>query len=259
LPFEGKELAKMNRMAKLTEILERLNSGEDPTRVKAEAKKFLMTIDPRDLSIAEQQLVEKGLEPKELQKLCPLHMELLDDQTFKLKTKLPPGHIVATLVNEHETLLCFLDDLDFVNQSIQKMDRFDSQREEYSRLLHIAEQLIGAEPHHQREEEILFPELEKRGVYGPTMVMRQEHTQLRQYKRKLLKLAQKVTEMDFLDFASQLGETVGSLVPALREHIFKENNILYPTALEVIDDEKVWLQLKNECDRIGYCCFTTSL
>jgi DUF438 domain-containing protein len=245
----------MDRMTKLTEILERLNSGEDPTKVKTEAKQFLMTIEPRDLAIAEQQLVEKGLDPAELQKLCPLHMELLDDQTFKLKTTLPRGHIIATLISEHETLLCFLDDLDFVNQSIQKMDKFTSEREEYARLLHIAEQLIGAEPHHQREEEILFPELEKRGVYGPPMVMREEHTQLRKYKHKLLELSQKVAEMDFLDFASQLGEVIGFLVPALREHIFKENNILYPTALEVIDDEQIWSQLKKECDRIGYCCF----
>jgi hypothetical protein len=186
-------------------------------------------------------------------------MELLDDQTYKLKTKLPPGHIVATLISEHETLLCFLDDLDFVNQSIQKMNEFVSEREEYARLLHIAEQLISAEPHHQREEEILFPELEKRGVFGPPMVMREEHTQLRQYKRRLLELAQKVAEMDFLDFSSQLSEVVGFLVPALREHIFKENNILYPTALEVIDDEQIWLQLKGECDRVGYCCFTAAL
>ena len=245
----------MNKIAELTQILERLNSGEDPTKVKADAKRFLTTVDPKDLAIAEQQLVEKGLDPVELQKLCPLHMELLDDQTSLLKAKLPAGHIIATLISEHETLLCFLDDLDFVNQSIQKMGKYSPQRGEYVRLQHIAEQLIGAEPHHKREEEILFPELEKRGVYGPPMVMREEHTQLRQYKRKLLELAQKVAEMDFPDFTRQLGEVVHFLVPALREHIFKENNILYPTALEVIDDEEIWSQLKGDCDRIGYCCF----
>jgi DUF438 domain-containing protein len=44
-------------------------------------------------------------------------------------------------------------------------------------------------------------------------------------------------------------------VPALRDHIFKENNVLYPAALEVIEDESVWTRLKQECDKIGYCCF----
>ena len=50
-------------------------------------------------------------------------------------------------------------------------------------------------------------------------------------------------------------EIVKFLIPSLREHIFKENNILYPTALEAIDDAQVWVQLKRDCDRVGYCCF----
>ncbi len=245
----------MDSIEELTKILERLNSGEDPAKVKAETKQFLATIDPADRSIAEQQLVEKGLDPEDLRKLCPLHMELLEDQTHKLKEKLPRGHVIATLVSEHETILCFLDDLDFVNQSIQKMTGYKPERDEFRRLLHIAEQLIGAEPHHQREEEILFPELEKRGVYGPPMIMKGEHTELRRYKHKLLDLAKTVSHTDFADFARQLDDVVRFLVPMLREHIFKENNILYPTALEVIDNAEVWLRLKADCDRIGYCCF----
>ena len=245
----------MDNIDELTKILERLNSGEDPAKVKAEAKQLLSTVDPADLSIAEQQLVEKGLDPEELRKLCPLHLELLDDQSAELKAKLPRGHVIATLVNEHDTILCFLDDLDFVNQSIQKMDGYKPERDEFRRLRHIAEQLIGAEPHHQREEEILFPELEKRGVYGPPMVMKGEHTELRRYKHKLLELAKTVSHIDFRDFAKQLDEVVRFLVPMLREHIFKENNILYPTALEVIDNTEVWLRLKADCDKIGYCCF----
>ena len=41
-----------------------------------------------------------------------------------------------------------------------------------------------------------------------------------------------------------------------RDHIFKENNILYPTSLEVIQDADTWQKLKDACDKIGYCCFT---
>jgi hypothetical protein len=248
----------MDKIDKLTSILERLNSGEDPLKVRSEAKEFLATIDPADLTVAEQQLVEKGLDPEELRKLCPLHMELLDDQSTGLQAKLPPEHVIATLVREHETLLCFLDDLDFVNQSIQKMTDYLPARDEFRRLLHIAEQLIAAEPHHQREEEILFPELERRGLYGPPMVMRGEHTELRQNKHKLLDLAKDVSQIPFGDFKDRLDEVVRFLVPMLREHIFKENNILYPTALQVIDNTEVWLRLKAECDKVGYCCFTPS-
>ncbi len=39
---------------------------------------------------------------------------------------------------------------------------------------------------------------------------------------------------------------------ALREHIKKENSILYPLALEIISPSE-WIDIKDKCDRIGYC------
>jgi DUF438 domain-containing protein len=253
--FLRKGAGKMDRIEELTQLLERLHSGEDPVKVKTEAKRFLSTINPQDLASAEQRLIKKGLPPAELQKLCPIHLELLDDQTIRMKTILPPDHVIAILLSEHETMLCFLDDLDFVNQSIQKMDGLKPRRVEFRRLVHIAEQLVRSEPHQQREEEILVPELENRGVYVPSMFIHEEHLRLKEYENKLLELANNVSLMDFNDFAAQLDEVVRFLVPTLREHIFKENNVLYPMALEVVEDNEIWSRLKDECDRVGYCCF----
>ncbi|HLF85906.1 MAG TPA: hypothetical protein VI584_02375 [Nitrospiria bacterium] len=42
----------------------------------------------------------------------------------------------------------------------------------------------------------------------------------------------------------------------LRDHIFKENNILCPMALQVIPEKNSWDKMKAECDKIEYCCFT---
>ncbi len=44
----------MEKTERLTSILKRLNTGEDPQRVRAEAKELLETIGPEDLAIAEQ-------------------------------------------------------------------------------------------------------------------------------------------------------------------------------------------------------------
>ena len=41
----------------------------------------------------------------------------------------------------------------------------------------------------------------------------------------------------------------------LSSHFFKENTILFPTALQVITDDE-WKEIRNEFDEIGYCCFT---
>ena len=246
----------MEKVQQLTKVLKRLNSGEDLEKVKAEAKEFLETIDAKDLSIAEQNLMDEGLSAGDLQRLCSIHLELLKDQVEKMKSQLPPGHVVSTLVSEHESILCFLDMLETVNDEIQKMEHYTAGAEEFGKLKHIAEHLMAAELHHQREEEILFPELERKGVQGPPMIMRQEHTQLREYKQKLKTLAEDAEKPDFNEFKQRLGKIVEFIVPTLREHIFKENNILYPAALQVIEDENIWSRLKTECDRIGYCCFT---
>jgi len=60
----------------------------------------------------------------------------------------------------------------------------------------------------------------------------------------------------FNEFKKSLNSTSRFIVSSLRDHIFKENNILYPTALDVIKENKVWNKMKTECDKIGYCSFT---
>ena len=246
----------MNKTGQLTDILKRLNAGEDPDSVKAEAKEFLATIHPDDLALAEQDLIEEGLSVEDVQGLCPIHLEVLGEQLQQMRAKLPKGHVVSTLVQEHDAILGFLDLLQQVNDAIQRLSEYPGPTLEFRQLAHVAEHLVGAERHHQREEEVLFPELEKRGMYGPPMVMRGEHQQLRPRKHALKELVEGVDRHDFADFKLQLGALVGFIVPTLREHIYKENNILYPAALQVIEDEQVWQRLKGDCDAIGYCCFT---
>lgn len=247
------------KVDKLTEILKRLNAGESPESVKAEAVAFLQTVDATELSLAEQKLIEAGLAPEDLRHLCSIHMEMLAGELEQMKAKLEPGHVIHTLVEEHDVILSFLDKLEATNQEIQKLDAYDENNTElYRNLASIAEHLIHAEPHHEREEEVLFPAVEARGVTGPTRIMELEHVDLRRYKKDIQFLAQNVARMNFEEFKRRLDGTAKLLILSLRDHIFKENNILYPTALDVITDKESWNRLKQECDEIGYCCFTPS-
>jgi DUF438 domain-containing protein len=116
--------------------------------------------------------------------------------------------------------------------------------------------LLDAEPHHQREEQALFPELERRGVTGPPRIMRLEHVELRQRKHALQELAQAAETMPYADFKERLNEVATYLVFNLRDHIFKEDNILYPTAAQTIGDSAAREAIKARGDEIGYCCFT---
>ncbi len=178
------------------------------------------------------------------------------EKTKKLNNFLPPGHMTDTFYKEHEIILSFLDKLEKNTQKIQKMKAYQIQDKEWQELKHIAEHLIGAELHHQREEKVLFPELEKAGVLGPPEVMRGEHEELRKYKHQLEELVKKVNKNNFSTVKQEVKKVSEFLIFNLRNHIAKENEILYPMALEVIKEKDTWQKMKLAADKIGYCCFT---
>ncbi len=246
----------MNQVDTLTELLQRLSAGEDPANLRQEARRFLASIDPQDLSLAEQKLMEAGLAPEDLQHLCSTHLEMLREEALRGTADLENGHVISTMMREHEKILGFLNELQGINEAVQNAEGYDDAHEELDGLRSVAEHLVGAEPHHQREEEVLFPRLEERGVFGPPQIMRMEHVELRRRKEELMELAESGETMNFETFKRRLDAAVRFLVPMLRDHIFKEDNILYPTALQVITDGEEWRDIAVECDRIGHCCFT---
>jgi len=127
--------------------------------------------------------------------------------------------------------------------------------DEIHNLEHIAEGFRDSEKHYLREENVLFPGLEKHGITEPPAIMWMEHNQIREKKKQLGKLVKDYDAISFQDFKEQLGETVESLNNLLPSHFFKENNILFPTALQVVANEE-WKEIKREFDEIGHCCFT---
>lgn len=243
---------------KIRELKKILKKAEktDPSKVKEEAKDFLRTVSAGDLIEAEQALINEGMEPEALRHLCPAHMEVMDEQLGSSKDSLNSGHPIHTLMSEHEEILKFLDSLEAINRKFQKAGKeSDVSGKDFDTLKHIAHHLEAAEKHHQREEDVLFPEVEKCGISGPTQIMRAEHVDLRAHKKALHELAIGKIQ-DFRKFKSELDKNAKFIVFNLREHIYKEDNILYPMALENIKDKEIWDKIKKECDKIGYCCFT---
>ncbi len=249
----------MSKIDRLTQVLEKLNNNPEDTTARAEAKELVTDITPLELSLAEQKLIEDGLEPERLQDLCAIQLEVLEGELAQFRNSLPAGHPVAIMIAEHDQLLGFLTQLEQLNRRLQKLDKFDACNPDFDLLTNLAENILAAENHHQREEQALFPILEERGVTGPPRIMCLEHDAMRARKHHLLELAQQVKTMDYDEFKTKLAEYAGYLVFHLRDHIFKENNILYPTAMETITEASVWEAIQSKCDRIGYCPFTPQL
>lgn len=215
---------------------------------------MVRSITPQELSLAEQQLIREWVDPQELRHLCEVHLRVLSGEVQSFRASLPAGYPVHTLMAENEVILETLDELEEMNRAAQQADEIAAEHVEG--LKHIATHLVEAEPHHQREEETIFPELAQRAVMAPPRIMRMEHNDLRQRKHALLELTEGAETIPYADFKERLSDLARYLVFHLRGHIFKEDSILYLTAVQVVTDPAVWRAIKTQSDEIGYCCFT---
>ena len=85
--------------------------------------------------------------------------------------------------------------------------------------------------HHAKEEELLFPLLKRRGIPeqgGPIGVMLHEHDAGRACVRRMRASGQSGFE------SSSFSAAAKEFIPLLRQHIFKENNILFQMAGNVM-------------------------
>ena len=92
--------------------------------------------------------------------------------------KLPEGHIIKTMIKEHDHILVMLDELTYIAHQLSTKDQKIGETL-MPRVNYLTVKIIGAEPHHRREEEVLFPNLEENGITCMTQCMRMEHEVMR--------------------------------------------------------------------------------
>lgn len=79
--------------------------------------------------------------------------------------------------------------------------------------------------------------------------MRMEHDDLRARKKELKRLSKNADKMKFDEFKIRVDETSKYIIFNLRDHIFKENYILYPSSLEAIKEKDIWDDMKKRCEK----------
>ncbi len=144
---------------------------------------------------------------------------------------------IEELRADHEEILRHLD---LLNEAVNGIKINKKKVKEF---LHFTETF--AEPHHRKEEDVLFPELEKRGIPkddGPIGVMLFEHETKREYVKNLQMAVKKGDK-------NQIKENSLAIIALLRDHINKENNILYPMAEQVLSKEDL-VSFSHKCRQL---------
>jgi PAS domain S-box-containing protein len=239
----------------LKEVIKQLHAGVPPGQVKEKFKKLLETTSSEEIAKIEQELVKEGMPREELQRLCDVHLAVFGDQLGKQQLDLPPAHPISILMEEHKILTQRAERLQTLTGMVEEACDVVYVGDALKEIQQIAAQFQEAEKHYLREENVLFPVLEKHGVTEPPAIMWMEHNQIREKKKQLADLAKNWNTMTFFDFKKKLVDTAKPLCSLLPNHYFKENNILFPAALQTIKKDE-WQNIRDEFDEIGYCCYT---
>jgi len=239
----------------LKSMIRKLHDGVNPEEVKEELKKLIGGVAPVDIAQIEEELIEEGMQREEVQRLCNVHLAVFRESLEKGEPIAPAGHPIQILMKEHRLLLGFADELKNAAKRAKGKGALRAAGEEMNHLDQIAEHLKESETHYVREENVLFAYLEKHGVTQPPAIMWTEHNKIKEMKKKLYNLFDTRQNMVFQGFAKQLDEAALSLAEMLSDHFYKENKILFPTALNVVEASE-WKEIRRQFDEIGYCGFT---
>ena|SRR3989344_2798196 len=158
------------------------------------------------------------------------------------------------LKEEHRGVLLALSILEEINKKLKKGEKVNP--EHLDQLLEFIRVFVD-KCHHSKEEDLLFPAMEKAGIPnegGPIGMMLEEHNLGRNYVKNFAKAIEDFKAGD-PKAGKKIIENTNRYIALLRDHIDKEDNILYMMADMHLSPKKQTELLKQfdkvEEERIG--------
>ncbi len=246
---------KETRKQMIKDLIRQLHAGVSLDEVKEKFKEVLKDIDPVELAQVEEELVNEGLPREELQKLCEVHLAVFRESLEKPKAETPPGHPIHILLKEHQFVKGFVEEILVLLPGVEQAEDFEGIENELSRIGELLRHLKEYDRHKIREENSLFPYLEKHGVTQPPAIMWTDHNEQREEIKEASKTLENEGRLAFGEFKGKLLSHLKNLTGLIPNHFYKEENILFPAALRLIGDGE-WREIKASMDDLGYCYFT---
>ncbi|WP_321345092.1 DUF438 domain-containing protein [uncultured Draconibacterium sp.] len=227
------------RKEQLKQLILKLHKGESAESVRKELMESLKNIPYGEVVEVEQELMQEGLPEEEVLKLCDVHGAVLEGNVDLSGAKtIPEGHPVDVFQNENvelrkvaEQAKQLLDELpnvsedDFKNYALQLESLFN--------------QLMDVDKHYQRKEYLVFPYLEKNKITGPPKVMWGKHDEIRDQLKACITIL-KTPGLKQEDLFDSLELLFYVTVQGLVDMIKKEEEILFPMAMDVLTTEDWW-------------------
>jgi len=235
------------RQQKIKSAIKRVHDGEPYEEVKEEFAEVLRSATPQEISEIEQALIAEGLPVEDIQYLCDVHVamfrESLDEQP---SADMLPGHPIYTFRTENELVTIVLNDVRNTLRKLQQAQTADLT----AKLQENIEKLKEFDRHYERKENLLFSYLEKVDFSGPSSVMWGIHDDIRKGWKKMSEALSSREKLDLKEIQN-INQIFTPVENMMREMIYKEERILFPTAIERLA-EADWLAIYAQEDDFGF-------
>ena len=141
-----------------------------------------------------------------------------------------------TLKHEHQIVLAVLTGAEREAQNIQATGEVDA--EKMGQILHFFRVFVD-KCHHSKEEKLLFPRLQQRGMsgeVGPISIMLREHVEGREEVVAISDALERHKSGD-ASAAADIAYHLLAYAELLHDHITKEDNVLFHFADDMLTDD----------------------
>lgn len=246
---------RQERLALLKSMILKINSGSTPETVKQEISALLKEVPYEDVVAVEQELFEEGVDRDNMLELCDLHSDALKGIiNLKSSGNEPSGHPVHTFKRENQALKREISFIRKIFTEINRMDDETQAGELFLKLHSHFNNLMDADKHYLRKENLLFPFLEKYQITGPSTVMWGKDDEARGFLKNALAVLAESHHITSGDGKAVIEISLAPAANAVEEMIYKEEQILFPMAMDTLKEEE-WFEVCRQSDEIGYCLF----
>lgn len=237
------------RLALLKQIFSDLQNGKDVDEVKADFAKKIGKVTIEEMSQLQHDFSEEsGMDLSEVKRIYSQHTEILKGAIAEPELPNKPeelrGHPVHTFKLENREIANLLDDK--VRLHLEQFEKEDSPENIY-KLLEDLNLLLDIDKHYSRKENLIFPYLEKYGIFGPTTNM----WRIDDFIRDSIKDAKKKLQ----NYNGEKLAVVDNILYFMKEivdMIYREETILFQMALMNFTEDE-WGKIASESDEIGFC------
>lgn len=244
---------RAQRVRTLKTIIKDLHAGAPQDAVRHSLKDLVCQTDYSEIMTMEQELIAEGMPVSEIQGMCDLHSQVTRDVLVQLAPPpLAPGHPIDTFRRENEVLRETIARMQQVMNQVLELAEGDDPGPAVLLWRQSLNELQDIDKHYQRKEHLLFTCLERHGISGPSKVMWGKDDENRELLKDLSTALREpnLTAAESKLLASTTG--VAAAVNALKEMIYKEEQILFPICLERFTADE-WAEIWASSPRYGWC------